>query len=277
MRTALLQITSSDDPEANVAMLRMRLQAAAADGAGFILTPEVSNCLSGSRTRQMEVLRPEAEDATLAMAREEAARLGVWVLLGSLALKPGGDDDRLANRSLMIDPSGEIVGRYDKIHMFDVALSEEETYRESATFRPGTQACLVPTPFGTVGLTICYDLRFPYIYRALAQAGAEILTVPAAFSTVSGPAHWEVLCRARAIETGCFVLAPAQTGTHPSIRGRVRQTFGHSCAVDPWGRVIAQANGLPQTLLFDIRKQEVAAVRQKLPSISADQDFAGPK
>ena len=225
-RTALLQITSSDDPDENLPRVAEQVRAAAAEGATFVLTPEVTNCVSASRTRQREVLQTESEDKTLAGLRNEAARAGIWLLIGSLALKSDPPEERFANRSFLIAPDGAIAARYDKMHMFDVQVSEDETYRESAGYAPGTRAVTAKTPFGTVGLTICYDLRFPYLYRALAQAGAEILTVPSAFSPATGPLHWEPLLRARAIETGSYVLAPAQTGDHDATRGRARDDLG---------------------------------------------------
>jgi predicted amidohydrolase len=239
MLIALIQTTSSDDPRENLARISARIREAANDGATFILTPEVSNCVSMSRSHQEQVLQLEPDDLSLSGYRALAGELGVWLLIGSLALKTGDVDGRFANRSFLIDPSGEIVARYDKIHMFDVDVNKDETYRESDGYRPGAKAVVAPTPFGDLGLSICYDLRFAYLYRALAQAGAEILTVPAAFSPVTGKAHWESLLRARAIETGCYVLAPAQTGQHSAGRGKERQTYGHSLVISPWGEVLA--------------------------------------
>ena len=204
MLAALIQTTSSDDPRENLARISARIREAANDGAGFILTPEVSNCLSLSREHQDAVLQHEAHDLSLAGYQTLAAELGVWLSIGSLALKTDDADGRYANRSFVIDPTGAVTTRYDKIHMFDVDVTKDETYRESDGYRPGTRAAIAPTPFGTLGLSICYDVRFAYLYRALAQAGAEILLVPAAFSPVTGKAHWESLLRARAIETGCY-------------------------------------------------------------------------
>ena len=275
MRAGLVQMTASDDPEANLPVTRAAVAEAVSRGAGLVLTPEVTNCVSASRTRQREVLRPEAEDATLAALRDEAARHGIWLLIGSLALTLE-DDDRFANRSFLIDPSGAIAARYDKIHMFDVAISETETYRESEGYRPGDRAVIAPTPFATLGLTICYDVRFPALYRALAQAGAEVLTVPSAFSPVSGAAHWHALLRARAIETGCFVLAPAQTGMHPASRGRQRETYGHGLAVSPWGEVIADMGTVPGVAVVEIDRAEVAEARRRIPSLHGGRAFAGP-
>ena len=276
MRAALLQITSSDDPAENLAMLRSMLAQAARDGAEFVLTPEVTNCVSSSRARQRAVLRPEAEDPVLAGLREEAARLGIWILAGSLAVLSEPPEERFANRSFLIDAAGNIAARYDKMHMFDVQVTETETYRESAGFAPGESAVLADTPFGKVGLTVCYDVRFAYLYRALARAGAGILTVPAAFSPATGPGHWEPLLRARAIETGCFVLAPAQTGQHPVSEGRARTTHGHSLAVSPWGEVLADGGSAPGIVMVDLDLSDVQKARQQIPSLQHDREFVGP-
>lgn len=273
MRAALLQLSSSDDPGENLATVRARMQQAAAQGAGFVLTPEVTNCVSASRTHQNAVLQLEQDDPVLAGLRDEAARLGLWLLIGSLALKTGEADGRFANRSFLITPGGEIAARYDKIHMFDVQISESETYRESDGFRPGQEAVLADTPFGALGMTICYDVRFAHLHRALAQAGAEILTVPAAFSPVTGAAHWEPLLRARAIETGCYVLAPAQCGQHRVRRGKARATYGHSMAIAPWGEVLARAGDAEETLFVDLDRKAVEKARARVPALTHDREF----
>ncbi len=277
MRAALIQITASDDPEANLPVTRGLIAEAAGQEAEFVLTPEVTNCVSSSRTRQNEVLRPETEDAHLATLREDAAKHGIWLLIGSLGLKTDDPDGRFTNRSFLIGPDGEIAARYDKIHMFDVAIDSGETYRESAGYRPGDRAVLADTPVGKIGLTICYDMRFPKLYRALAQAGAQILTVPAAFSPVTGAAHWESLLRARAIETGCYVLAPAQCGTHAAMFGKTRRTHGHSLAVAPWGEVLADGGDAPGVTLVDIDLADVDAARRRVPSLTHDLPFEGPE
>jgi len=276
MRAALLQLSSSDRPEENLATIRSMMAQAARDGADLILSPEVSNCVSASRSHQQEVLAPEESDATLAALRAEAARLGVWLLIGSLALKTRDADGRFANRSFLIDDTGEIRARYDKIHMFDVEVSPEETYRESDGFRPGTRAVLAETPWARIGLSVCYDVRFPHLYRRLAKAGAQILTVPAAFSHVTGAAHWEVLLRARAIETGCFVLAPAQTGTHSASQGKARRTHGHSLVVAPWGEVLDDGGTEPGIVTVDLDLAEAAKARNRVPSLRHDREFDGP-
>ena len=246
-------------------------------GAQFILTPEVTNCVSASRTQQNEVLAEEAADKTLAAFREDAARLGVHLLIGSLALKaPRSDDTRFVNRSFLIDPAGDILARYDKIHMFDVAVSETETYRESDGYRPGDRAVIAEIDGVSVGLTICYDVRFPGLYRTLAEAGAEIITVPSAFSPVTGAAHWESLLRARAIETGSMILAPAQTGTHAASRGRARTTHGHSLAVGPWGEILGDGGDLPGVTLVDFSPGDVKDCRQRIPALCHGRQYKSP-
>jgi len=276
MKAALIQLNSTDDPAENLPVTCDYVDQAAKGGAGFILTPEVTNCVSASRTRQKDVLHHEADDPTLAGLRDRARQHGVWLLIGSLALKTDDADGRFANRSFLIDPKGRIAARYDKIHMFDVQVSEAETYRESAGYRPGQAAILAQTDFAPIGMTVCYDIRFPYLYRALAQAGADILTVPSAFSPVTGAAHWEVLLRARAIETGAYVLAPAQTGTHKASRGKSRETYGYSMAVAPWGEVIAEGGTDPGVIYVDLDLGKVAQARQRIPSLQQAPQFHGP-
>ena len=276
MKAALVQLNASDDPSANLPVTAGFIREAAAGGASLVLTPEVTNLVSASRTRQNEVLALEQDDATLAELRDVAVETGVWLSIGSLALKSGDPDGRFVNRQYLIGPDGGIAARYDKIHMFDVELGGEESYRESKGYRPGEAAVVKDTPLGKIGLTICYDMRFPGLYRALAQAGAEILTVPSAFTVPTGKAHWEVLLRARAIETGCFVLAAAQTGTHAATRGRVRETYGHSLAVAPWGEVIADGGTDPGVTLVDLDIAEVAKARSRIPSLANGREFAGP-
>lgn len=272
MRAGLVQITAGDDPAENLPVTLGLIRAAAAEGAEFILTPEVTNIVSSNRKRQIEMLHPEDTDPSLATFRGEAKALGVWLLIGSLALKTDDPDGRFANRSFLIAPDGGIVARYDKIHMFDVEISESESYRESAGYRPGDRAVIADTPLGRIGLTICYDLRFPQLYRSLAKAGAQIITVPSAFSPVTGAAHWETLLRARAIETGCFILAPAQTGQHNDTRA----TYGHSLAVSPWGEVLADGGTLPGITMVDFDLADVERSRNRVPSLTHDRPFEGP-
>ncbi|MEM6304960.1 MAG: carbon-nitrogen hydrolase family protein [Pseudomonadota bacterium] len=276
MRAALLQLNSSDDPVANLKVTAAFIQEASKGGAQFILTPEVTNCVSVDRAHQASVLGHEDDDATLAALREAACAYGIWLLIGSLGLKTTDADGRFANRSFLISPQGEIIARYDKIHMFDVDIDARESFRESAGYRPGSQAVLAQTPFGKIGMTVCYDMRFPALYQALAQAGADILTMPAAFSPVTGAAHWHALLRARAIETGCFVIAPAQTGTHASGTGRTRDTYGHSLVVDPWGAVVLDAGTEPGVYFFELDMEKCAQTRARVPSMQNRRAFSGP-
>jgi deaminated glutathione amidase len=276
MRVGLVQMCSGDDPTVNLAEAKRAVRAAAHDGAELILTPETTNIVSSSRTRQEEVLAVEAEDPTLAGLRAVAAETGTWLIVGSLALRTTDPDGRFANRSLVIAPDGAVTARYDKIHMFDVTLEDGETYRESAAFRPGERAVVAETAGVTVGLTICYDLRFPHLYRDLAKAGAAILTVPAAFTQPTGRAHWHTLIRARAIETGCFVIAAAQSGTHATSRGAARRTYGHSLAVSPWGEVLADAGTEPGVTLVELDLAAVARVRGRIPALTHDRPYALP-
>ncbi|MGC1502580.1 MAG: carbon-nitrogen hydrolase family protein [Sulfitobacter sp.] len=276
MQGAILQLNVSDDPVANLAGTIDMFRAAVADGAQFVLTPEVTNCISTSRKHQHAVLQFEDEDITLAALRAEAKAAGVWLLIGSLGLKTGDADQRFANRSFLIGPDGEIVAKYDKIHMFDVQISETETWRESEGYRPGDRAVLAKTDFAKIGMSVCYDVRFSHLYRALANAGAQILTVPAAFSPVTGAAHWHALLRARAIESGCFVIAPAQTGTHSSALHKTRDTYGHSLVVDPWGEVILDAGKAVGVYKFDLDMEKGEAARRKVPSLANARNFSGP-
>ncbi len=276
MKTALVQICASDDPAANLAQTRDMVAQAARDGAQFVLTPEVTNCVSTSRAHQASVLQHEADDNTLAGLRAEAEAQGIHLLIGSLGLLTGDADGRFANRSFLITPDGAILARYDKIHMFDVQIDATESFEESKGYRPGAEAVVAQTPFARIGMAICYDVRFPLLAQALARAGAQVLTYPAAFSPVSGAAHWHTLLRARAIETGCWVLAPAQTGTHASQTGKTRQTYGHSLAVAPWGEVVLDAGTEPGVYSFDLDMEKVAEARQRIPAIQNARDFDGP-
>jgi len=276
MRAGLVQLSVSDDPVANLPLTRALVREAAAGGAGFVLTPEVTNCLSSDRAHQARVLVHEEEDATLAALAADAAALGIWLLVGSLGLRSHDADGRFANRSFLVAPDGRVAARYDKIHMFDVDVSETEVYRESAGYRPGTRAVLAETPFARIGMTVCYDVRFPQLYRRLAQAGAEVLTVPAAFNHITGAAHWESLLRARAIENGAYVLAPAQCGSHAAHNGRPRRTHGHSLAIAPWGEVLADGGEAPGVVFADIDRAAVARARGRVPSLGHDRPFDGP-
>lgn len=273
---ALVQMNASDDPGHNLAVLQGYIASAAKQGADFVLTPEVSNCLSVSRARQSAVLSHQDDDLTLAALRDAAKTHGLWVLIGSLGIKTDDPDGRFANRSFLISPDGAIVAHYDKIHMFDVDVSPTETWRESEGYRPGTQAVVAQTPFGGIGMAICYDMRFPLLANALAQGGAQILTYPSAFTPATGAAHWHSLLRARAIETGCFVMAPAQTGLHPSTSDKTRSTYGHSLVVSPWGEVILDAGTDPGVYVFEFDMNNVADARAKVPALQNERSFNGP-
>jgi predicted amidohydrolase len=275
MKVAALQLCASDDPVANLAHTLSMVQQASEAGAQFIATPEVTNCVSSSRRRQNKVLALQENDQTLAAMCTAAARFGVWISVGSLALKLP-DDDRFTNRSFMIDPSGQIVAQYDKIHMFDVTLSETEQYRESDGYRAGDHAVIADTAFGRIGMTICYDIRFPHLYRGLAKSGASILLIPAAFAQPTGRAHWEVLLRARAIETGCYVIAAAQTGEHQTSQRRPRKTYGHSMIISPWGEIMADAGEDLGIIYADLDLSLVESTRARVPSILSKQSFSEP-
>lgn len=273
---AILQLSVTDDPAANLDVTLGMLRNAIEGGAQFVCTPEVTNCISTSRKHQQVVLQYQEDDITLAALRAEAKAAGIWLLIGSLGLKTDDPDGRFANRSFVINPQGEIAASYDKIHMFDVQINETETWRESEGYRPGTQAVLAQTDFAKIGMSVCYDVRFSHLYRALAQAGAEIMTVPAAFSPVTGAAHWHALLRARAIESGCFVIAPAQTGTHASAAYKTRDTYGHSLVIDPWGEVILDAGTRPGVYKFALDVEKGLTARQKVPSLANARNFSGP-
>ncbi len=258
-------------------MVCQQISLAANSDVDWILTPEVTNCISTSRTRQSEVLTAEAQDQMLLAVQREAQRHSVNVLLGSLALKAEeGGGAPFVNRSVLVNRSGDVVARYDKIHMFDVQISDTETYQESAGYQRGDTAVIGMVDGMPIGLSICYDVRFPALYRALAEAGAKVITVPSAFSPETGPAHWATLLRARAIETGCYVVAPAQTGKHGATRGRSRVTYGHSLVVDPWGKVVLDAGNAPGLFVAELDLSLVDVCRRKLPSLSHSRTFRGP-
>lgn len=276
MRAALVQLCSGDDPAANLAVTESLVREAAAGGASLVLTPECTNIVSASRALQGRILVAEDADPTLARLAEVAGELGISLLLGSLCLKSGDPDGRFVNRSFLIGPDGTVRARYDKIHMFDVDVGGAESYRESAAYRPGTRAVVTPVGDIRLGMTVCYDLRFPHLFRDLAKAGADVIAVPSAFTVPTGEAHWHVLVRARAIETGAFVLAPAQSGTHAAREGRVRETFGHSLAVDPWGRILADAGTGTGVSFVDIAPSEAAAARRRIPALAHDRAYTPP-
>ena len=258
-RAAILQMTTGIDPEVNGRALTQSVADAAAGGASMLFTPEMSGLLDANRKRAAASLAHESDDRVLAAVRDAAAKHGIWVHLGSLAILR--EDGRLANRGFVIDSSGAIRARYDKLHLFDVDLPTGESWRESATYCPGERAVTVETPLGVLGLAICYDLRFPDLVRELSNAGATLLAVPAAFTRPTGAAHWHVLLRARAIESAAFVIAAAQTGEHADGRA----TYGHSLAIDPWGEILLDM-GEPAGLGFaEIDLARVEASRARVP------------
>lgn len=275
MKTAVLQLTSSDSPEENRETILGLIDASVKGGAGFVCTPEVSNCVSMDRAHQVKVLRDQDEDQTLLAVRRAAKAHEIWISLGSLALK-GGADGRFVNRSFLIGPDGEIAGTYDKIHMFDVQVSEDEIYAESSGYAPGGRAVVVDAGFAKIGMTICYDVRFPHLHRTLAKHGAEVLLIPSAFSPVTGVAHWEPLLRARAIETGCYVIASAQSGQHRASSGKQRETYGHSMVISPWGEVLANAGTTRDITFVDLDVAQVSNARKRIPALTHDREFTSP-
>lgn len=262
MKAAILQMTSGIDPAANATTLTDAIAAAAKGGAVMLFTPEMSGLIDRDRARAAQSITREEDDRVLAAARDAAARAGLWVHLGSLAVRR--EDGRLANRGFVIDGAGEIRARYDKLHLFDVDLPTGESWRESAAYAAGESAVVVETPLGMLGLSICYDLRFAALYRALSDAGATILSVPAAFTQPTGAAHWHVLLRARAIESAAFVIAAAQTGRHADGR----ETYGHSLAIDPWGEISCDMEAGIGLAFVDVDQARVGDVRQRIPVIA---------
>jgi predicted amidohydrolase len=264
---ALVQLRSGLLKQKNIDAAARLIREAKEAGADYVLTPEMTNILEVKRERLFAAIAPEDSDAGLAAFRELARSLRIFLHVGSLAIKLS--QEKAANRSFLIEPAGDIVARYDKIHMFDVDLAGGESYRESRTYRPGEIAMTADLPWGKLGLTICYDLRFPALYRALASGGCAFFSIPSAFTKQTGEAHWHVLNRARAIENGAFVLAAAQGGKHENGR----ETFGHSLVVDPWGRILAEAGSEPGVVLARIDPAEVAAARAKIPSLEHGRRF----
>ena len=263
----LIQMRSGVSPPANLdAAARLIVEAKQA-GADYVLTPEMTNIMEAKRERLFAALASEESDPVLAALRDLARKLGIFIHIGSLAIRQS--PERAANRSFLIDRNGAIVARYDKIHMFDVDLDSGESYRESRNYRPGEIAVAIDLPWGRLGLTVCYDLRFPALYRALAEAGCSFLAIPSAFTRQTGEAHWHVLNRARAIENGAFVLAAAQGGRHENGR----ETFGHSLVVDPWGCILAEGGTEPGVVMARIEPAEVSAARARIPSLQHGRRF----
>lgn len=271
LKVGCVQLTSTTDIAENIRLSTELIREAHGQGARLIGLPEVVNLVQRSRRKSAEVVRVQEEETSLEAYRELAAELGVWLLTGSLVLKLP-DDERNVNRSFLLDDKGAVVAVYDKIHMFDVDLENGVSFRESKAFRPGDRAVVAGTPWGGIGMTVCYDVRFPYLYRALAKAGADILTVPSAFTRQTGQAHWHTLLRARAIETGCFVVAPAQCGDHEDGR----ETYGHSLVVGPWGEILADGGEEPGVVTAELDLSQVAKARGMVPSLTHDREFAPP-
>jgi predicted amidohydrolase len=260
-KVGLVQMRSGVDPQINLATALAAIEEAAGAGAAYVLTPEMTNIMEIKRDKLFASIADEERDPTLAALREAARKLSIYIHIGSLAVK--ASPDKAANRSFLIDRRGDVVARYDKIHMFDVDLADGESYRESRNYRAGELAVVADLPWGRLGVTVCYDLRFPALYRALAEAGASFFAIPAAFTKQTGEAHWHVLMRARAIENGCFVFAAAQSGKHENGR----ETFGHSLVVDPWGQIIAEAGTEPGVIVAEVDPALVAAARSRIPSL----------
>lgn len=267
-KAGLVQMCATRSVEKNLVEASRLIREAAKAGAHYVQTPEITTLMETDRAKLMVAVRPEEGNPALAHFRALARELKIWLHIGSMAVALGGE--KLANRGFLITPEGRVATSYDKIHMFDVQLPSGETYRESKNYRPGEEAVLADLPWGRLGVTICYDLRFPALYRALAQAGAEMLAIPSSFTVPTGKAHWHILMRARAIETGCFVLAAAQGGVHEAGRS----TYGHSLIVGPWGDIIAEAKGdEPCIITADIDLTQVAEARGRVPSLQHDRAY----
>jgi deaminated glutathione amidase len=267
-RAGLVQMRTGRDVEKNLADASELIREAAAQGAQYVQTPEITTLMETERARLFAAVRPEEGNPAVSHFAALACELAIWLHIGSMAVLLG--NGRIANRSLLFAPDGRLEARCDKIHMFDVELPGGETYRESKNYQAGATAVLAALPWGSLGMTVCYDLRFPQLYRALAKAGADYLAIPSAFTRKTGEAHWHILLRARAIETGCFVLAAAQAGKHESGR----KTYGHSLIVSPWGEVLAEGDGVhPSVIVADIKSSEVEEARRRIPSLQHDRPF----
>ncbi|MBP6013765.1 MAG: carbon-nitrogen hydrolase family protein [Alphaproteobacteria bacterium] len=266
-RAACVQMRTGLDVAANTAAASALIREAKAAGAHFAATPEMTSLFEAESDALFAKTKPEADDLALKAFRALAEELALWLLIGSLPIRVA--ERQCANRSFLIDPKGQVRATYDKIHMFDVDLPGGEVYRESRNYRPGDRAVVAELPWGKLGMSVCYDLRFPHLYRTLAKEGASFLTIPAAFTHTTGQAHWHVLQRARAIETGCFVIAPAQGGKHENNR----HTFGHSLIVDPWGKILAEAGDDPGIICADIDPAKATEARTRVPALRHDRDF----
>jgi len=271
-KAACVQANAGNDMAENITAASDLVRHARDAGADFITTPEAVVMIERGRRNIVAKAAVEQEHAGVAAFADLARETGAWLLAGSFAVRVA-EEERLANRSILFDPGGRIVARYDKIHMFDIDLPDGESYRESRVYRPGEDAVLAQLPWGVLGMTVCYDMRFPHLFRDLARAGAEFLTVPSAFTRPTGRAHWHVLLRARAIETGCFVIAAAQCGEH--VGGR--KTYGHSLIVDPWGAVVVEGGEEPGIFMADIDTAAVAEARSRIPSLQHDRGYRAPQ
>ncbi|MEM7240698.1 MAG: carbon-nitrogen hydrolase family protein [Pseudomonadota bacterium] len=274
-RIGLVQLSVSDNPTENLETTTQLICKCSEDGATHIFTPEATNLICTDRARQAQILQTEEDDLTLNALRALSKELGIWIHIGSLALT-GGEGGKFLNRGFVISPDGHIKARYDKIHLFDVAVTAADTYQESSAYYAGDQAVVAQMGAINLGLSICYDLRFPHLYRGLALAGASVLTVPGAFSTATGPDHIEVLLKARAIETGCFVVMAAQTGQHKQAVGKPRATWGHSMVIDPWGRMLCDLGTDIGWACLDIDLSLVEKTRTKIPSLHHNPAFKKP-
>lgn len=270
LRIACIQTNSSPNPEENIAIVSVLIREACAAGAEFITTPEVVGMLEPDRIAALSKAQSEEKHQVLSAFQELALELGIWLLIGSISIKVS--DTKLSNRSFLINPNGEVIARYSKIHMFDVKVGDGNQYLESKTYEPGSKAVIAETPWGLMGLTICYDIRFPNLFRDLAKAGAKVIFSPAAFTRVTGEAHWHVLQRARAIENGCYIVSPAQVGTHANNR----KTFGHSLIVNPWGEVLADGGTETGFIVSELDLGAVDICRSKVPSLYNDQAYLKP-
>ncbi len=273
-RVALVQTNATGDAGRNLERACALIEEAAEAGAGFVATPEVTNLIAPGREALFATIQNEADDPCLAAIRDIAARREIGILIGSLALKAEGEEGRAVNRSFLIDRAGRITARYDKIHMFEADLGDQGQFREAASYRAGDRAVVADAGWAQMGLTICYDLRFPALYRALAKAGAQVLTVPSAFTAPTGRAHWHTLLQARAIETGCFVIAPAQWGPHHGKdETSLRESYGHSLIIDPWGTILADAGEGEGIVHANIDLTMIEKARKRIPSLSNDRDW----
>lgn len=267
-RVGLVQMCTGRDVEKNVRDAGDLIREAARQGAQYVQTPEITTLMEPERTRLFAAVRPEEGNPALSSFRALARELGIWLHIGSMGVLLGSG--KIANRAFLLTPQGDVEARFDKIHMFDVDLPGGESYRESKNYQGGDTAVLADLPWGTLGITICYDLRFPHLYRALAKAGADFLAIPSAFTRPTGEAHWHALMRARAIENGCFVFAAAQAGKHETGR----ETYGHSLIVSPWGQILAEGDGVhPSVIVADVKSSDVREARQRVPSLQHDRPF----